>query len=278
VETGRAVRLLTPDGLRLFAAWWPRDPGSASDVAPDRALVVLLPGFSGHSRVPAVLRLVTRLRRRADVMVLELRGHGRSDGASTLGAREVDDLDAAVTWARRRGYRRVATLGSSFGAAVAVCHAGLRGGVDAVGAVSCPSRWYVRDTPHMRALNLMVENAGGRLFARTILGVRLAAGWRSVPPSPIELAGRIGPTPLLLVHGEDDHYFPIEHAMALAAAAGPTATVWVVPEFAHAENRLPAPLADRVAGWLVGEPPSGTIGTCSGATPPAAATRPSRYL
>lgn len=291
--------LRSPDGVRLHATWWAHTPADAPPDADTRGtLVVLVPGFTGHGRVPAVLRLVARLRLRADVLVPELRGHGRSGGRSTLGAREAADLDAAVTWARRSGYRRVVTLGFSFGAAVAVSHAALRGGVDAVAAVSVPSRWYVRDTRSMRALNYLVESVPGRMFARVVFRVRLAPGWRTVPASPIELAGRLAPVPLLVVHGEDDHYFPVEHAFALAAAAGPHAEVWIVPGFAHAENRLPPELADRVAGWLVpdvvpggqgadggsdtggradadvGGPPSGTIGPWTALPSPSRRGRP----
>ncbi len=244
---GRTVSLVTVDGVHLNASWWAAAPIAGR---PD-TLVVFVPGFTGHGRVPAVRRLVVRLRRRVDVMVVELRGHGRSGGRSTLGAREADDVAAAVEWGRRKGYRRVVTVGFSFGAAMVVCHAALRGAVDAVAAVSGPARWYVRDTTPMRALHVMVQSLPGRLVGRFFYGVRLGRGWDDIPPSPVELAHRIAPTPLLLVHGDSDHYFPIEHAMALAAAAGPNARVWIEPGFAHAENRLPPSLADRLAAWLV---------------------------
>ena len=245
MDASRSIQLLTADGVRLHASWW-----KATDTAVENALVVFVPGFTGHGRVPAVRRLVTRLRRRTDLLVLELRGHGRSSGASTLGAREATDVDAALRWGRAQGYQRIATVGFSFGAGVVICHAGLHGGVDAVAAVSAPSRWYIRDTPKMRALHVMVESSGGRLFARLWFKVRLAGGWRTVPPSPLEVVHRIAPTPLLIVHGDADHYFPIEHPLALAAAAGEGCQVWLEPGFSHAENQLSPALADRLAAWL----------------------------
>ncbi|HEV2088645.1 MAG TPA: hypothetical protein VGR21_10065, partial [Cryptosporangiaceae bacterium] len=72
---GRTVSLITPDAVRLHASWWAAAPVAGAPAT----LVVFVPGFTGHGRVPAVRRLVVRLRRRADVMVVELRGHGRSD-------------------------------------------------------------------------------------------------------------------------------------------------------------------------------------------------------
>ena len=168
-----------------------------------------------------------------------------------MGIKEVADLAAAVDWGRGRGYPRVVTVGFSFGAAVALCHAAVRGGVDAVAAVSTPSRWFVRDSRVTRALHVLVESVPGRVVARTIYKVRLAPMSPEIPPSPLELMPAIAPTPVLLVHGLADHYFPIEHPLALAAAAGANATVWLEPDFAHAENRLPVALADRVGRWLL---------------------------
>jgi pimeloyl-ACP methyl ester carboxylesterase len=140
--------------------------------------------------------------------------------------------------------------------------------VDAVAAVSAPSRWYIRDTPVMRRLHPMAETAAGRALARAVFKVRLDAGWRTVPPSPLELVHRIAPTPVLVVHGDRDNYFPIEHPLALAAAAGEGCDLWLEPGFGHAENAVSPALLHRVADWLtaashLAEPRpagSGTIG------------------
>jgi pimeloyl-ACP methyl ester carboxylesterase len=260
VDSGESVLLLTGDGIQLFGSWWPAAPIAERPIAGGRSgrgndtLVVFVPGFTGHARVPAVRRLVVRLRRRADVFVLELRGQGRSGGLATMEIREVEDIAAAVAWGRERGYPRVVTLGFSFGAAVALCHAALRRApnerVDAVASVSGPSRWFVRDTAVMRALHVLIETVPGRLVARAFFHVRLAPAGVEAPPSPLELVPLIAPVPILLVHGLSDHYFPVEHPLALAAAAGENATVWLESGFAHAENRLPPALTDRMADWL----------------------------
>ena len=253
MNLGEPVLLLTDDQIQLFGSWWPSSTAGQADRESD-TLIVFIPGFTGHARIAAVRRLVARLRRRADVLVVELRGHGRSAGRSTMGVKEVADVATGVEWGRRRGYARVVTVGFSFGAAVVLCHAALRRGaderVDAVAAVSTPSRWYVRDTPVMRALHVLVESVPGRVVARAVYKVRLAPLTPAIPPTPLELMPAIAPTPVLLVHGLLDHYFPIEHPLALAAAAGDNATVWLEPNFAHAENRLPVALADRLGRWL----------------------------
>jgi dipeptidyl aminopeptidase/acylaminoacyl peptidase len=47
------------------------------------------------------------------------------------------------------------------------------------------------------------------------LRVRMAQPTEVVPPSPVEVVDRIAPTPVLLVHGTEDHYVPVDHALGL---------------------------------------------------------------
>ena len=70
-----------------------------------------------------------------------------------------------------------------------------------------------------------------------------------VPAAPVEVVGAIAPTPLLLVHGSDDHYFPIRHARELAAAA-PHADAWIEAGMGHAETGTTPDLVDRIAAWV----------------------------
>ncbi|MEV0676688.1 alpha/beta fold hydrolase [Actinosynnema sp. NPDC050436] len=207
-------------------------------------------GFTNHVRKPFVSRVLTRLARHGGVVALDFRGHGRSAGLSSVGDDEVHDLAAGVSLARSHGYRRVVTVGFSMGASIALRHAALHHDrPDAVAAVSSPSRWWVRDTAPMRRVHWLLEQPHGRLAARA-LGVRLGPPWRTTPPSPLEVVHRIAPTPLLIVHGEQDHYFGPAHARALHRAAGGTGTLWVEPGVRHAESAMTPALVDRIASWL----------------------------
>lgn len=78
------------------------------------------------------------------------------------------------------------------------------------------------------------------------------------PPPPLEpgtpLPHRrgplIAPTPLLIVHGTRDTYFPLDHPEALAEAAEPgAAELWLEEDFAHAENAASDELLERIAAW-----------------------------
>jgi pimeloyl-ACP methyl ester carboxylesterase len=237
--------LRTADGERLSGVVLPGGP----------EWVVLAHGFSGSTSVPALRRVAERLSAYATVLLYDARGHGRSTGRTTLGDREVLDVDAAVGHARAAGARRVATVGFSMGAAAVVRHAaqvagyGLAHRPDAVVAVSGTSDWSTRDTAlaPLRRLHLLVETRAGRLVTRLVLRTRVdPRGWQVRPLAPLDCAGQVG-VPLLVVHGEQDGYLGTEHARALAERAG--AELWVEP-FGHAEVAIPPELVDRVGARL----------------------------
>jgi pimeloyl-ACP methyl ester carboxylesterase len=232
--------LRTADGVRLAATHLPHRGGTA---------VVVAHGFSGTHTKPFQARIARHLARHAGVVAFDFRGHGRSGGVSTLGELEVLDVDAAVAWARDLGYRDVVTCGWSMGGSAVIRHAALLGGADAVVSVSATSRWRVRDTPPMRRLHWIVERRTGRVVGRALLKTRLATHWADEPESPVEVIGRIG-APVLVVHGDRDSYFTLEHPEALYAAAGEPKELWLVPGFAHAESGVTPALLDRLGRHL----------------------------
>ena len=247
--------LLAADGVRIAVRHRPVLPGGRADLA-----VVLAHGFTGSTGHPDVRRLAEGLAERSGVVALDLRGHGASAGDSTLGDREVLDVEAAVGWARLLGYARVATLGCSMGGSVVVRHAALHSGVDAVVAVSSPSRWWYRGTPAMRLLHRTAMSRSGRLAARLARRTRISdQPWppRGHPDLPLEprAAAALLCVPLLVVHGDADPFFPIDHGRQLAA--GPGAELWELPGFGHAEAALTPEVVARIAAWISAAVPPG---------------------
>jgi len=251
VHVSTRLELATQDGERLAALHVP------GPTEPERPLaVVVAHGFTGAIDRPAVRAVVDALSKHAGVVAFDFRGHGRSTGHSTLGDKEILDLDAAVRHARELGYADVVTCGWSMGGSVVLRHAALLPtvdgrSVDGVVSVSAVSRWFYRDTKPMRRLHWAVESRLGRLVARHALKTRITgAGWVEVPESPVEVVGRIAPIPLLLVHGDADHYFPVEHPEALFAAAREPKELWLLEGFGHAENAAGPELLDRIGAHL----------------------------
>jgi pimeloyl-ACP methyl ester carboxylesterase len=238
------VTLRTADGVRLAAMHW--DTG-------DRDIgCVVAHGFTGSSRNPHVRRICRGVVEQGmGVLAPDFRGHGRSAGRGTAGADEIHDVAAAVAWLRAAGYRFVAVLGWSMGGTAVLRHAGLGGDADAVVSVSAPGVWFERGTRPMRLVHWMFESRTGRLVARLWRRTRISPeGWVTLPEAPAEVAGAIAPRPLLIVHGDADHYFPIHHVDALAAAA-PNADVWIEPAMGHAEVATTAELIARIGAWVL---------------------------
>ncbi|WP_326650871.1 MULTISPECIES: alpha/beta fold hydrolase [unclassified Streptomyces] len=246
--------LRTDDGVRIEAVYESCTAGSAGTA------IVIAHGFTGSVDRPAVRRAARAFAQHAAVVTFSFRGHGGSGGRSTVGDREVLDLAAAVEWARSLGHTRVVTVGFSMGGSVVLRHAAMHGGrkeahTDAVAAVSAPARWYYRGTAPMRRLHWVISRPLGRVVGRFGLGTRIhPEEWNPVPLSPVESVPLIAPTPLLIVHGDRDPYFPLDHPRMLAAAAREgQAELWLEPGMGHAENAADDVLLGRLAVWLLGE-------------------------
>ncbi|WP_246645186.1 alpha/beta hydrolase [Nonomuraea ceibae] len=240
------VMLRTEDGVRIDAAH------TAPRGAADKEIgIVVAHGFTGSWRERTARRIVHVLSETGGVVAFDFRGHGRSGGRSTVGDLEILDVDAAVRHARVIGYRRIAVMGFSMGAAVAVRHAALRGGVDAVVAVSGPARWYYRGTRPMRQVHWAIERPVGRWAARMAKRTRISSGrWDPLPMPPHEAAALISPVPLLVVHGDADAFFPLDHAHQLHEGAREPKELWIEPGFGHAESAATPELIRRIGKWI----------------------------
>jgi pimeloyl-ACP methyl ester carboxylesterase len=249
---------LTADGETISAGWISAQPSAASNLS-----FVLAHGFTGSWREPRVLAVAAHLSRFGDVLAIDQRGHGQSSGLCTVGMDEVLDVDAAVGHIRNQtSTHSVVTVGFSMGGSVVLRQGALAPGrthapqyrPDAVVSVSAPGFWFYRGTKVMRLVHRLIENPGGRAVLRT-RGVRMTSTpWPEPPPlSPEDSVRRMGEFPLLVVHGDVDHYFPVEHARVLEKAAQDSgnarAEVIVVPGFAHAESTVDPQTMDRIGKW-----------------------------
>ncbi|GGP00955.1 alpha/beta fold hydrolase [Nonomuraea glycinis] len=240
------VLLRTEDGVRIDAAHTDPTGPSGRDVG-----IVVAHGFTGSWRERTARRIAHVLSRYGGVVAFDFRGHGRSGGESTVGDREILDVDAAVRHARVIGYRKIAVVGFSMGASVAVRHGGLCEGADAVVAVSGPARWYYRGTKPMRQVHWAIERPVGRWAARVAKRTRIAArAWEPIPMPPHEAVALISPAPVLIVHGDADAFFPLDHPHQLYDGAREPKELWIEPGYGHAEAAATPELIHRIGKWI----------------------------
>jgi pimeloyl-ACP methyl ester carboxylesterase len=242
------LSLVSQDGIALAAMHLPHPSSSTA--------IVVAHGFGGAHDQERVERIAQLLNEETSVVAVTQRGHGDSGGMTTLGHREPMDVEAAVAWARGAGYDRVVTVGFSMGAAVVLRHAALLGpgSSDAVIAVSGPAYWFYRGTTPMRWLHRGISTSAGRAYIRTALGTRVdPEPWPDPPPMPpTEAAARVREhgIDLLIVHGDADAFFPLDHPRALHESA-PGSELWIEPGFGHAEGAIEEDLVRRIGVWAM---------------------------
>ncbi len=169
-----------------------------------------------------------------DVLLFDLRGHGRSDPARlSMGRRERGDLRAVLTWADRQGFSadRIGWVGQSMGASIIVMEA----------AQNPKIQVAVLDSPYGHLPELLNEQLPkySRLpswFNPGILtAAHLAYGIRTDDLIPTRSARLWGRRPLLLIHGEADSIVPVNQAIRLARAAGPSCLTVTLPGVEHVQ-------------------------------------------
>ncbi|MGI9033024.1 MAG: alpha/beta hydrolase [Acidimicrobiales bacterium] len=235
-----ALSLVTSDGVRLSGARLQGPPDAF-------ATVVFVHGLVQSSRTPRIQAFARLLAAHVNVMVPELRGHGRSEGLCTLGIDEPLDVAAAVAAAPPN--LPVVTIGLSLGGASALLHAGTYGGVAGVVAISAPSRWDTWDTRATLRVRRYVDSRLGREVLSRVLRTRVTTALQAVPEASGVVAA-IAPAFTLIVHDPADHYFGAAHARTLFEWADEPKDLWWVDGAGHGTDLLTPALANRLVAHL----------------------------
>jgi uncharacterized protein len=257
--------LVTSDGVRLAARWW-RPSGE-----PDRGeAVVVVHGFCSTKNAPAVELIALRQSALGrSVLTFDLRGHGESAGATSLGRYEGLDVDAAVAAARLE-CDRVVVVGSSMGGVATIEHLagadgpdraraaapalrGVTDGLRADGAVivATPARWQVpRSTRGVLAV-LMTQTRAGRAVTARRMGTRVAVR----PGRGREPVARVGmiTRPVAVLHGLADRFVAPGAARALYDALTAPRLLDLVPGMGHGFGPAAAEPIDDAVGWVIEE-------------------------
>ena len=222
---------LTDDGVRIRGSYLEGKDGK---------VFMVVHGLFAHHRAPGFAEAAESLRRFGDVVSIDLRGHGASEGRCTLGNLEALDVAAAVRWVRDRTSDPITLVGFSMGAAASVRAAGGPVKVEEVVSISGPARWRGQRRWAARRTALVWKTPGLPKMAERLIGVHLDPDWQA-SDEPAEVASAISPASFLVVHGSGDAFFTEEAAAELYERAGDPKQLWIVPGGGHAEGLFMEP-------------------------------------
>lgn len=142
------------------------------------------------------------------VLFLDFRSFGSSQGSFTsLGAREIHDVSAALDFLSDKGYSQIGIFGYSFGGSVALKTAALDPRVSAVASYAAPADFLLLGKQQYRFLGPLTQPfINSVLFwAQLLYGVTL----EELQPAHYAHQVRV---PVLIAHSSQDITVPIQHA------------------------------------------------------------------
>lgn len=178
-----------------------------------------------------------------NVFIFDYRGYGRSEGRPTVAGVHKDADAALETLFSMEGVNkdRIVVLGQSLGGAVAV--------------------YTLANSPHKSRIKaLVIESAFSsyRRIAREKTG-QVCCTWPFQYPlsftvndrySPVRWIGKISPTPVLILHGEQDPVVPLHHGRILFDAALPPREFWETATPGHIRSFAGEAVRQRLAAYL----------------------------
>lgn len=101
------------------------------------SVVIIVHGWYMTKDSKAFSQMSECFSKKFDVITLDCRGHGKSSGLYTFTAKETQDIEAVVDFAKLE-YKKVYLAGFSLGGALVILHAAIKNDIDKIIAVSAP--------------------------------------------------------------------------------------------------------------------------------------------
>lgn len=199
-------------------------------------VIIVCPGFFNSKDNRWMRKAVDMLSARYDVISFDFRGHGKSGGVYTWSAKEDLDLDAVINYAKSCGYKHIGILAFSLGAAASINEAAVRGDIDSMVLISCPSRFQHINFNfwELGMFSDLKDNIDCKWEGK---GARAGSIFLK-KKDPIDSVRLIKSTPILFIHGDADWVVKSRHSERLYAAATTEKRIEIVKGGLHAERLL----------------------------------------
>jgi len=194
-------------------------------------VIIICHGIKQYKDSPVFTKIAKEFENDYDVINMDLRGHGKSEGRCTLTTLEVYDLKAVVDYARKR-HKKVGVIGFSLGAATAILEAAKYKDVDSLILISPFTK--------VSKVNFEFWKKSALESIKTHLNdhnqtVRM--GNIFLPKqAPIEVIDKIHNIPILFLHGADDWVIDVSHSQKLYEKANQPKELVIFENATHAEQ------------------------------------------
>ncbi len=192
-------------------------------------VIIVAPGFFTSKDTKTYRRLISDLEKYFDVIGMDFRGHGKSDGLYTYSAREKEDLKAVIDYAKTY-HKKIGILGFSYGGAIAIIQGAEYKNIDSLICVSTPMapeeiefKWWMPEALRLGISKFEWGNGvrSGNPFMKKI--------------RPIDVIGSMA-IPVLFIHGTGDPTVHHRHSEKLFEAANEPKEIRVFEKGSHAED------------------------------------------
>ena len=216
------VMLTAADGVKI-SGWY--IPGTQP------AGIVLVHGI--HANRMAVLPEAKLLSRAGyHLLLIDLRGHGRSEGNEvTYGYREAWDVQAVDYLAAVPGVEQVGALGTSLGGAAVARAAALDPRIKVVVIESSYSSLPDAIEDAFDNFSIFPKQPFAPLFVSL---VEWKLGFKAEQVDSARDLATLSPRAVFILHGTDDGLFPVRHALKMYEAAQPPKELWLIDYLGHA--------------------------------------------
>lgn len=176
-----------------------------------RPVIIICPGCFMTKDAKPFKSMSEDLYENFDVIAMDFRGHGKSNGLFTFTAREFEDLKTVVDYAKEK-YSRIGILAFSLGAATAIIYASIYKNIDSIITVSAPADFHKIENHFLKKEMLLSafekfewgKNPNirpGNLFAKKI--------------KPVNVIDKINHIPILFITGDNDRIIYSWHSEEL---------------------------------------------------------------
>lgn len=230
------VSFITSDGIKLIGWWLPNKN-------PRAKTVVLLHGYPADKG--NILPALSFLAEKYNLLLFDFRYLGESEGKySTAGAKEVEDLLAAIKFLKSRGMNEVGIWGLSMGGAVALMTAPRAPEIKAIVSESSYARLDLMASKLYR-----IPLINYPLAKLTLLWAKLFLGINAREASPVASVKTLN-TPVLLIHSTNDEVISFRHAELLREALknNPKTEFWFQENLVH--GQLDKEYQKRIEGFF----------------------------